>query len=111
MVSPVVSPTSQVLRKLLRELRLLSSRKEPVMSSMEGQYLISLYRQFLQAEEKIANLLYCQSLYYLCLLQSQRSTQAIHLKYKGAGERSVEETAGLVGYKLPKKYQEPEGDV
>ena len=29
------------------------------------------------------------------------------MKYKGAGERSVEETAGLVGFKLPKQYKEP----
>lgn len=36
---------------------------------------MSLYRQFSQVEEKIANLLYCQSLCYLCLLESQRLTQ------------------------------------
>ncbi|XP_015759628.1 PREDICTED: UPF0562 protein v1g242151-like [Acropora digitifera] len=97
----------QVLRKIMRELKLISPRKEPVKSTIEGQYLMSLYRQFSQVEVKIANLLYCQSLCYLCLLESQRLTQAIHAKYKGGGERSVEETAGLVGYKLPKQYQEP----
>ena len=32
------------------------------------------------------------------------------MRYKGAGERSVEETAGLVGFKLPKQYQEPQDD-
>lgn len=31
----------------------------------------------------------------------------LHIKYKGAGERPVEEVAGLVGFKLPKQYQEP----
>lgn len=33
--------------------------------------------------------------------------QILHMKYKGAGERPVEEVAGLVGFKLPKQYQEP----
>ena len=28
----------------------------------------------------------------------------LHAKYKGAGERPVEEVAGLVGFKLPNKY-------
>lgn len=35
----------------------------------------------------------------------------LHAKYKGAGERPVEEVAGLVGFKLPKQYQEPPGDT
>ena len=33
--------------------------------------------------------------------------QELFLRYKGRGERSVEETAGLVGFKLPKQYQDP----
>ena len=33
--------------------------------------------------------------------------QDLFLRYKGRGERSVEETAGLVGFKLPKQYQDP----
>ena len=33
--------------------------------------------------------------------------QGLFLTYKGRGERSVEETAGLVGFKLPKQYQDP----
>lgn len=32
--------------------------------------------------------------------------QELFLRYKGRGERSVEETAGLVGFKLPKQYQD-----
>ena len=31
----------------------------------------------------------------------------LHSKYKGVGERPVEEVASLVGFKLPKQYQEP----
>lgn len=32
--------------------------------------------------------------------------QMLHEKYKGVGERPVEEVASLVGFKLPKQYQE-----
>lgn len=34
----------------------------------------------------------------------------LHEKYKGVGERPVEEVASLVGFKLPKQYQEPSND-
>ncbi|CAH3154379.1 unnamed protein product [Porites lobata] len=97
----------QVLRGILRELKLLSPVKEPVISTVEGQFLISEYRQFSKAGETVANILYYDSLYYLCLLTSQREAMDLFLRYKGRGERSVEETAGLVGFKLPKQYQDP----
>ncbi|XP_020608865.1 protein FMC1 homolog [Orbicella faveolata] len=111
MVSPVVSPPLQVLRRIFKELKVLSRFKEPITSSLEGQYLISEYRHFSQAGETLAHKLYCDCLFYLCLLQSQRMAQMLHAKYKGAGERPVEEVAGLVGFKLPKQYQEPPGDT
>lgn len=38
---------------------------------------------------------------YLCYLRSVRKQAAIVKEYGGKGERSVEETAGLVGFKLP----------
>ncbi|KAL9967195.1 hypothetical protein ACROYT_G025372 [Oculina patagonica] len=103
----MVSPRLQVLRRILKELKVLSPVKEPITSSLEGQYLISEYRQFSQAGEMLAHKLYCDCLYYLCLLKSQRMTQLLHMKYKGVGERPVEEVARLVGFKLPKQYQEP----
>ena len=46
--------------------------QEPVISTFEGQFLISEYRQFSKAGETVANILYNDSLYYLCLLKSQR---------------------------------------
>jgi len=49
--------------------------QEPITSSLEGQYLISEYRHFSQAGETLAHKLYCDCLFYLCLLQSQRMAQ------------------------------------
>ena len=56
--------------------------QEPITSTLEGQYLMSEYRQFFQAGEKIANVLYCESLYYLCLLNSQRITRVSCMRVK-----------------------------
>ncbi|XP_022794493.1 protein FMC1 homolog [Stylophora pistillata] len=96
----------QVLRGILRELRFLLPIKEPVTSSLEGQYLITEFHNHSQAGETLAHKLYSDCVYYLCLLRSQRMAQMLQEKYKGVGERPVEEVASLVGFKLPKQYQE-----
>jgi hypothetical protein len=38
---------------------------------------------------------------YHCYLQSLRNYKRINDDYKGAGERSIKDTANLVGFKLP----------
>ncbi|XP_009695504.1 PREDICTED: UPF0562 protein C7orf55 homolog, partial [Cariama cristata] len=47
-----------------------------------------------------------QAATYLCLLRSVREHRALHREYHGKGERSPEEVAGLVGFRLP---QQPGG--
>ncbi|KAG9483917.1 protein FMC1 homolog [Eleutherodactylus coqui] len=50
--------------------------------------------------------LHYQASTYLCLLQSIRNHLIFHEEYHGKGERSVEQVAGLVGFKTP---QQPGG--
>lgn len=50
--------------------------------------------------------LHFQAATYLCLLRSVREHEALHQEYHGRGERSPEEVAGLVGFRLP---QQPGG--
>ncbi|KFP93074.1 UPF0562 protein C7orf55, partial [Haliaeetus albicilla] len=50
--------------------------------------------------------LHFQAATYLCLLRSVREHEALHQEYHGKGERSPEEVAGLVGFRLP---QQPGG--
>ncbi|XP_009288410.1 PREDICTED: UPF0562 protein C7orf55 homolog [Aptenodytes forsteri] len=50
--------------------------------------------------------LHFQAATYLCLLRSVRRHAALHQEYHGRGERSPEEVAGLVGFRLP---QQPGG--
>lgn len=38
---------------------------------------------------------------YLCYLQSKRKYNEINIEYAGRGERSVADTANMVGFKLP----------
>lgn len=38
---------------------------------------------------------------YCSLLRNSRMSHELHLKYRGGGERSVEEVANMVGLKLP----------
>ncbi|XP_062348255.1 protein FMC1 homolog isoform X1 [Cinclus cinclus] len=50
--------------------------------------------------------LHFQAATYLCLLRSVREHEALHREYHGRGERSPQEVAGLVGFRLP---QQPGG--
>ncbi|KGL74521.1 UPF0562 protein C7orf55, partial [Tinamus guttatus] len=50
--------------------------------------------------------LHFQAATYLCLLRSVREHLALHHEYHGKGERSPDEVAGLVGFRLP---QQPGG--
>ncbi|EDL13630.1 RIKEN cDNA 1110001J03, isoform CRA_a, partial [Mus musculus] len=47
--------------------------------------------------------LHFQAATYLCLLSSIRQHVALHQEFHGKGERSVEESAGLVGLQLPRQ--------
>uniref|UniRef100_A0A8C6GEW3 Protein FMC1 homolog n=1 Tax=Mus spicilegus TaxID=10103 RepID=A0A8C6GEW3_MUSSI len=47
--------------------------------------------------------LHFQAATYLCLLRSIRQHVALHQEFHGKGERSVEESAGLVGLQLPRQ--------
>lgn len=38
---------------------------------------------------------------YLCYVQSQRKYDVIHESYHAKGEKTVKETADMVGFKLP----------
>ena len=54
-------------------------------------------KQHCKASEEMAHL----SDTYATYLESQRKWKQVHEEYHAKGERSVEETANLVGFKLP----------
>ncbi|XP_026463083.1 protein FMC1 homolog [Ctenocephalides felis] len=91
------------LRGILHELRQASSDKKLTNSPM-ARYVLDQYKKFKTTEQQwctaegemnyLANT-------YLCYLKSQRKYEEIISFYKAKGERTVEETAQMVGFKLP----------
>ncbi|XP_052124078.1 protein FMC1 homolog [Frankliniella occidentalis] len=99
------SPTAgKVLKQLASEVRLHSSHPKICSDSQLMKYILSQYerykvtdQQLCKAQEEMSSL----AKTYLCYLQSTRRTAEIRQVYKGKGERSVQETADMVGFKLP----------
>jgi hypothetical protein len=93
----------KTLRGLLNELR-LASPNGTVKDSLATQYILDQYRKLQTTDEqlcKVKDEMHYLGQTYLCYLQSLRKYKAINADYKGAGERSVEDTARMVGFKLP----------
>lgn len=93
----------KTLRLILNELR-LASPNGTIKDSLATQYILTQFRKYqttdeLLCKEKDEMLFLGQT--YQCYLQSLRVYKRINDEYKGAGERSIEATANLVGFKLP----------
>lgn len=94
---------AKTLRSLLRELR-LASPTGTIKDSLAARYILNQYQKYRTTDEtlcKARDEMQFLGQTYNCYLQSKRSYEAILTEYNGKGERSVEETAGLVGFKLP----------
>lgn len=94
---------SKTLRGILHELR-IASPNGSIKDSLTSQYVLSQYRKYQTTDEqlcKVKDEMHFLGKTYLCYLQSMRKYKAINADYKGAGERTVEATAALVGFKLP----------
>lgn len=93
----------KIVRSLVQQLRRVSqnkSTKENVMLQyiMEQAHAHKETSEVLcKAREELKNL----AEMYLCYLRSQQTCKDIHKQYSGKGERSIKETADLVGFKLP----------
>ncbi|NWV44148.1 FMC1 protein, partial [Grantiella picta] len=88
----------RTLRALLRELRHAAGRS--YRDSPAYRHVTS--EKLCRAQQE----LHFQAATYLCLLRSVREHEALHREYHGRGERSPQEVAGLVGFRLP---QQPGG--
>lgn len=99
----------KTLRGLLNELR-LASPNGSIKDSLTSQYVIAQYRKYQTTDEqlcKVKDEMNFLGQTYLCYLQSMRNYKKINAEYKGAGERTVEATAQMVGFKLPHEEREP----
>lgn len=95
---------TKTYRTLLNEIRQNSPNGVLKKDSVILQYVTAQYKKY-----QVTDNVLCKAKQemkfigetYLCYLQSVRKQAAILKEYGGKGERSVEETAGLVGFKLP----------
>ncbi|XP_013360417.1 PREDICTED: UPF0562 protein C7orf55 homolog isoform X2 [Chinchilla lanigera] len=122
---------ARTLRGLLRELRHLNAATgRPYRDTAAYRYLMKAFRAHRtpastcapiptastpssqpQHSEQVTSEKLCraqhelhfQAATYLCLLRSVREHLALHQEFHGKGERSVEESAGLVGLQLPRQ--------
>lgn len=93
----------RTLRQLLSEIRHISSENKRQDSLLIKYIMMQFHKhketdqQLCKAQEEMKFL----ASSYLCYLQSQRRYEAIYNQYHAKGERSVRETADMVGFKLP----------
>lgn len=95
--------SSTGVRTVFRELR--CSLNQPKIKDLKiTQYILNQYRkhqitekQHCKAAQEMNHLVDTYATY----LSSQRKWQEVHTEYHAKGERTVSETARLVGFKLP----------
>ncbi|KFO96046.1 protein FMC1 homolog [Calypte anna] len=105
-----LGPPLRTLRGLLRELRHAGRQADRPYREMPAyRHILASFRAHRVTSEKLCRAqqeLHFQAATYLCLLRSVREHAALHEEYHGKGERSTEEVAGIVGFRLP---QQPGG--
>lgn len=93
-----------IYRSLLHELRLASPNGLLAKDSLVFKYISSQYRKYQTTDETLCKakeeMKYVGNT-YLCYLRSLRKYEEVEKHFKGVGERSVENTATMVGFKLP----------
>lgn len=94
---------ANVLRRLLAELRVSSSRAK-VQELPLAQYIIQQYRKYQVTDQQLCKEreeMHHLAQTYLSYLESTRKYEEIHKNFHSKGERTVKETADMVGFKLP----------
>lgn len=91
------------MKKLLTELKAISP-EENRKGSLAAKYIVSQYKKFETTEQQHCRAkeeMQFAAQAYLCYLRSVRQHKELSEAYSGRGERSIRETADMVGFKLP----------
>lgn len=99
----MVQSSKQILYHLLREIR-STSYSGKVTDSLIAKYIINQYRKYNVTSAQLCKredeMNYLADT-YRCYLRSARVYKELYAKYHGKGQRSIQETADIVGFKLP----------
>lgn len=91
-----------LLRHIIGELRLASSR--PIAENSALRYVLGQFRRFRTTDRQLCRAqeeMQFVGNTYLCYLRSSRLYKELNEEFHGKGERSVAQTANMVGFKLP----------
>ncbi|RZF34176.1 hypothetical protein LSTR_LSTR003586 [Laodelphax striatellus] len=91
------------LRSLISELR-KSSPTGNMKESLIMRYIFEQYRKYKVTDEQLCKAQQEMNFLaqaYHCYLRSQREYEQLHSQYLSKGERTVKQTADMVGFKLP----------
>uniref|UniRef100_A0A2M4ATS9 Protein FMC1 homolog n=1 Tax=Anopheles triannulatus TaxID=58253 RepID=A0A2M4ATS9_9DIPT len=94
--------SSRTLKQLLSELKHVSSTDGS--ASLAAKYITDQYRRFETTEQQHCRAkeeLQFTADTYRCYLESVRKLKELNEVYRGKGERSIRDTADMVGFKLP----------
>uniref|UniRef100_A0A182NR90 Protein FMC1 homolog n=1 Tax=Anopheles dirus TaxID=7168 RepID=A0A182NR90_9DIPT len=95
---------SSTLKALLSELKAIRSNDGAGAYSLASKYITEQYRRFETTEQvhcRAKEELQFTAQTYRCYLESLRKLKELNESYRGKGERSIRETADMVGFKLP----------
>lgn len=95
---------TKLYRALLNELRLSSPTGQLNKESLAFKYITNQFQTHQTTDEilcKAKEEMKFLGESYLCYLRSLRRYSEIQKEYTGKGERSVQDTADMVGFKLP----------
>ncbi|CAD0201916.1 unnamed protein product [Chrysodeixis includens] len=103
MSSITSKPALVTLRGILSELRKQSSSKKLADNQMVV-YIFNQYRRYQTTDQqhcKAIDEMHFKAKTYHNYLHFSRKYKEINTEFKGKGERSIEETARMVGFKMP----------
>lgn len=96
--------SSSTLKQLLSELKAIRSGEGSSAYSLATKYITDQYRRFETTEQQHCRAkeeLQFTAQTYRCYLESLRKLKDLNESYRGKGERSIRDTADMVGFKLP----------
>ncbi|XP_049872796.1 protein FMC1 homolog isoform X2 [Pectinophora gossypiella] len=96
-------PVLVTLRQLLSEIRKQSSTKK-LAENQTARYILDQYRKYQTTDQQLCKAIdemHYRAKTYHDYLYFGRKYREINTEFKGKGERSVEDTARMVGFKLP----------
>ncbi|XP_052754876.1 protein FMC1 homolog [Galleria mellonella] len=103
MASITSKPVLVTLRQLLSEIRQQSTNKK-LSDNQMVQYIFKQYRKYQTTDQQLCKAIdemHFKARTYVDYMHNAKRYKEINAEYKGKGERSVEETARMVGFKLP----------